>query len=322
MEELTISHSMSENSKNSDEHDYYTKTLVPGLRITLRAFIMDICWFLAIGTFGYYLYVILLELLASEKTPSTNVSYALESKKPFPAVTVCNWNTEGNSLGEFLAPCEFCTLQYISCNRNGYEACNLEPTQIQFNTSQAGTFYCYQFNNDPSNPTFAFSTGYGGSYSLKFEVNVPPGDVPLARIGLQATFHQNGTVPDVYDEINYALPDTDTLFAIRELENYYLNGTNTVNYEVTSSSVKLTSFDNSPNSSIATVFVSFAYQTLNTEVVTEISTYTLTSFLGDVAGMAGLLMGLDVLKLTRGVLAISKAVTRKSIHPIVDVFNG
>ena len=70
-----------------------------------------------------------------------------------------------------------------------------------------------------------------------------------------------------------------------------------------------------------TIAVSFAFQHMDTEEVTEVLSYTWTSFFGDFSGMAGILIGLDLIKVTKGMLTVSKAVTKKSIQPIAEALH-
>jgi len=297
------------------------KTRIPILHMTPRALIMTVCWIGAIIGFVYYLYYIILQLRTAMSQPSTNVQYSFANTKAFPAVTICNWNTEGTPQQQgFPAPCDFCTVSFDGCVIGG-NPCNetLFPEFVTYNTSTLGIFYCYQFNNLADNIINASDTGYLGSISFNFFVVKPPRD-PLARTGLQVTFHAQGDIPDVVNEINYAAPYNDNLFALREIDTVFLSGTDAKTWDVTIGQLQLSDFGN--NSLLVPVTVTITYQTLATQTVTEVLTYTVFSFLGDISGMVGLLMGLDVLKFTRGLLAISKSVARKSAKPVIDVFNG
>jgi len=116
------------------------------------------------------------------------------------------------------------------------------------------------------------------------------------------------------NEILLAIPGYDTLFALRETDYMYLNGSITISYDVTSNLVKLISSNTS--SGTETIVVSFAFKSMDTEEVTEILSYTWTSFFGDLSGIAGILIGLDLIKITKGMLTVSKAVSKKSVQPI------
>jgi len=83
-----------------------------------------------------------------------------------------------------------------------------------------------------------------------------------------------------------------------------------------------TSLLSQPNSTYGYLGISFAYQTLSKEVDTYFTSYTLTSFWGDFAGMLGTVMGLDLIKTSSGLPLFYVAKRLRSINPIEDHFNG
>jgi len=69
------------------------------------------------------------------------------------------------------------------------------------------------------------------------------------------------------------------------------------------------------------VVISFSYNSLNENRVTEVVTYSIEGLLGEVAGMIGLMMGIDILKMLRGALEVPYSIHHKTIRNIWDTFN-
>jgi len=103
--------------------------------------------------------------------------------------------------------------------------------------SDGATFYCWTFNGNPDQELIVIETGYSGSVGLSFSAEVP--DTTEARVGLQVSFHDKDEVPDVFNEINYALPGHDTLFGLQEVRTVSLAGDEKTFWRVTPTAVRL-----------------------------------------------------------------------------------
>jgi len=298
------------------------KCILPYIRLSLRSFILILLWLAAAATLLFYIITTAQALTTSLSNPVTTQQFEYHNFKVLPAVTICNWNTIGTPPEGNVEPCDFCDVTFIHCLNASYDCDpSIYPTKVKYNAHNQ-TFTCYDFNNNSTQPPFlVYGTGYGGSISLKFEVLIPGPLVSGARIGLQATFHSQQEIPDVYNEPNYCFAGADTFYTIQEVQTIFLNKSSATTYQVHPSSLQLTAYDISPNTSIATITITFGYLSLTTQVISETITYGVAQFLGDFAGMAGLLMGLDTIKFFRGILALTKAVPRRTIKPFIQVFN-
>jgi hypothetical protein len=282
-------------------------------------------WIIAVAAFIAYVITISTTLILSQNNPTTTLVLEppRENIRTFPAVTICNWNTGG------LPPnhgnnCSFCQLQLTACYFADY-TCTAEitdriaPTII---SSEGAIFYCYQFNTNASDVWKAEATGYDGAVSLVFDISLAPSFETSTRLGLQVTFHSQSTEPAVWDETNYIRAWTDGSYGIQEVRTVPLYGAEEISYEVVPSSIGLAGLDVStvpPGQ--ARVIVSFSYSSLDQKVIQYLYTYNISSYLGDLAGMVGLLIGLDMLKMFRGVLALTKC-RQKGIKPFIRTFNA
>ena len=176
------------------------------------------------------------------------------------------------------------------------------------------------FNNDTQNLLAANATGYGGTISLFFRVPLAPVERD-ARFGLQVSFHEPGTVPPVFAETNFAISKVDNYFVLTKYVTTRLKPTIedpslvSVRWESKLSIVKLTEVEKD------VVVISFAYSSLNENRITEVLTSSIEGLLGEISGMVGMMMGIDVLKLLRGGLEIPYAVHHKTLRGIWEIFN-
>eukprot|EP01027_Heterolobosea_sp_BB2_P018686 GEZU01026291.1.p2 GENE.GEZU01026291.1~~GEZU01026291.1.p2 ORF type:complete len:151 (+),score=37.13 GEZU01026291.1:216-668(+) len=138
------------------------------------------------------------------------------------------------------------------------------------------------------------------------------------RNGVQVTFHRIDQVPNLFGEINFVPSKFDGFYALRLLQRTYLNKTTEYNWETSFSMTRLSGV-NASNDQFA---VSFSYQSLSVQTITDQISYTLTNVFGDLSGMFGTLMGLDGIKLAAGFVALWWSVKKKSCEPLEDVFNG
>lgn len=68
------------------------------------------------------------------------------------------------------------------------------------------------------------------------------------------------------------------------------------------------------------VKVGFDFDSLDRDVLTFQYSYTRAKLLGDLAGVVGLLIGLDLIKFARGIIALTKF-KAKGITPFITVWN-
>nr|CAG4712775.1 unnamed protein product [Naegleria fowleri] len=281
---------------------------------TVGEAITFVAWIIVIGFCIWYVTKSVGQFQDAQVSPSTSLALIETVPLAYPAVTICNWNA--------MYDCAYCnlTLLYATIVVNGSVIDVDLPYEYRHIEQEGQYFSCYVFNNNSDNPLSAQATGYGGTISLAF--NVPP--VPQdrdARFGLQVSFHEIGTTPNVFAETNFAVREVDNYFVLTKYSTIHLkpseqfpDGVETV-WASTLSTVRLTDIRDN------VVVISFAYNTLNENKIAEIITYTLESLAGEVAGMIGMMMGIDALKMLRGILEVPYAIHQKSARGIWDVFN-
>jgi len=295
---------------------------------------MLVVWVGATILMGVYFSEIIYQYIASVNTPSSTVLYQSADRLPLPTVVVCNWNQNGNLQNPVPPPnqtCPECELFLDSCqNLNTSADCTSEWAGLTVQTD-AGLFYCWQFNNDPVTVTWSNTTGYSGSYATVWRINLfPATDPPQNRAGLQVSFFPNddgtSTVDPtlIYNEVRFAQPDFDSFYALTYVTTIHNElstddpNFNTSRFDYVVSSVALLQ----PNdNATAYVGVSFSFQTLSQEIISFDIAYTLNNLFGDFASMIGTLMGLDTIKVSSGIPLAWLAVKLRSLSPIEDHFN-
>jgi len=276
-----------------------------------------------------FLVQIIQQLIGSLAQPGNTISILPQNNLPYPHVTVCNWN----QLVPPATACPECELHLISCtyfgaiNPNQTDCGNLWTPRL-WNT-QAGLFYCWEFNDDANNILFSSTTGYAGSMAILFGlIPLPLADPPMSRAAVQATFDLQGatTAQAIYNEISFAPAGFDSFFGLQLIETIHSEYTdmnradyNTSRYETAAATVKLLY---PANSTMVYAGVSFSFKTLSKQDITFTYTYTLLNFWGDFAGMIGTLMGLDVIKVSMGIPTAIFSFKAKSPLPLEDLFNG
>jgi len=257
-------------------------------------------------------------------------------------VTVCNWNQGSET-------CEFCALELIHCIRmlSNSTTSDCEPfTRYANFTSSRNTDYfrCVQFNYDKDNVQMSEEVGYGSSISMLFGVphlqvnyNVTKNtatrknsasDLALVLAeGVQITFHLNTDQPNVFEEYNFSPTGVNTFFMLtKTIETKLLrNGqsTTTIYWKVKPSTIQLPAqLDRLSTSTEKYVAISVAYETLSTFILTDQVTYLTPNFLGDLAGMTGTMLGMDMIKLFRALLAIPLSLYELSLQPLYHVLTG
>ncbi|EFC35520.1 predicted protein, partial [Naegleria gruberi] len=164
------------------------------------------------------------------------------------------------------------------------------------------------------------ATGYAGTISFYFNVPNVPEDRD-SRFGLQVSFHEPGTIPKVFAETNFAISGVDNYFVLTKIVTETLKPTIEnpdlidTRWDSLLSIVELTQSDEN------LVVISIAYSSLNENKITELLTSSMEGLLGQIAGIIGIFMGLDVLKMLRGALEVPYAIKKKSFRGLWDNFN-
>ena len=110
-----------------------------------------------------------------------------------------------------------------------------------------------------------------------------------ARFGLQVSFHEPGTVPNVFSETNFAISKVDNYFILTKYVTTRLKPTIedsslvSVRWQSKLSIVKLTEVEKD------VVVISFAYSSLNENRITEVLTSSVEGLLGEISGMVGMM---------------------------------
>ncbi|EFC47634.1 predicted protein [Naegleria gruberi] len=240
-------------------------------------------WFIATAMCIWYIVDSSEQFVQSISNPTTATTFIESVPLPFPAITVCNWNA--------MLDCDYCnlTLKFATkVNSTLGIVENLDPHYDRVVLFQNGQlFNCYVFNNVSQSLLNATDIGYAGTISFYFHVPFVPENRD-SRFGLQVSFHETGTVPNVFAETNYAISGVDNYFILTKVITNRLKpntegGINSVRWHPQLSIVELTQFDGDE------VVISVAYSTLNVNVITEMVTSTMEGLLGQIAGIIGIL---------------------------------
>jgi len=314
-----------QNVIEEDEDDEYY--LVCGCKLPIRwhQLIVLCAWLVAAGYMAFYIIKQTNSYKATQGKPTTSLKFEERIPLAFPAVTICNWNTG--------ALCDLCNLGFIGAfSVADDKIATLSSDQAYFKqiSQQDMDFNCWVFNNvSESNLLNSEKTGYSGSYSFYMKVPKPTDADILAglkKIGLQVSFHPPGTVPDLVAETNYAMPGIDNFFMLTKIVNTRLRVTvdfpnlTEERWEASHSSIKMYGLENSDKDYYLTS-ISVTYATLNVNHIDEVETSTLAGLLGDIAGMLGTTMGIDVLKAVRGILDIPYIFIDRSLVDFYNTFN-
>jgi len=309
---------LKENLKLDAEQDEFQKKL--GVRLW-----MIFIWIGAGAIMIWFLVGIVTQYITALANPTSTIQIQDDPSLPLPSVTICNWNQV--PVGTNSSDCPECDLQLVGCTdlSNNTDCTGLWQKRDWL--TKYGLFHCYEFNNDLNNIQWSNGTGYAGSFSTLWSMKIlPTADPPINRAAVQATFAvQNTTTADtIWGEITFAATGMDTfigLLYINEVHNEAPTS-NTSRYQKTSSNVRLLTARTVNNTNIDYVAVSFAFQTLSTQIITFDIGYSILNFFGDFAGMIGTLMGLDTIKVAMGIPTAFFSWKQRSTLPMEDLFNG
>ena len=239
-------------------------------------------WLASFGVFIAYLFFVIQQFEYLNNNPATTQAYVYKDSHDFPAVTICNIEPE-TSLD--LGDCSYS--QYFSKLANCKYNDHLSSTTLKLQDFDRKSHSCFQFNNNGGSILSVESTGYNGSFSFLFSS-------PQSKSGTLVSFHEPGKTPS-FTAINVASLGMDNFFTIRKKEFVDSTGQETVYFNTTFTSLALM---NAPSNSL---IVSFAYSDLNVMRITVAESRNWIQLLGDIAGMAGVLFGLDIVKGVRAI---------------------
>jgi len=272
----------------------------------IKFIFINIMWFISGVVLAYFCYLIITQFLHSMHVPGNTLTYVQNATLLWPTATICNWNQniEGDPS---LAP-EYTNLTLMQCvdwasNGGSGGPCANDTFTFQYINTAFGIFNCFVFNNNSNNVSSSMTTGFAGSISALFSITAPPANYDF-RSGLQVTFDYIGNPPDLYNEIRFAPPGYDAFFGIQTTEITFLNNQTGpfYSYSTSYSSTQLPNYFTFPlpwpQNDTELVSVSFSFQTLNMQVIEYDTAYTVINLFGDFSGMIGVLMGMDIIKLT------------------------
>ena len=271
----------------------------------LKEVIVLCCW-IAFGCIvGYYIYVSAEKLDTYDGSPGVSLTYVHEEPIFYPSVTICNWNV-GDS-------CSNCGLELKSCeifapgdheNYQDVKNCEFPIRQVNL-TQQGGSYICYRFNDNEKDQLVANRTGYLGTISLIFRIPIRWDEVEtMETTSVQISFHPIGQEPDLDAEIKSARPTFDNVFTIRKVIKNEINPEKTTIFWETEYSplMRVKPANQSKNEFEELVEISFAYSGLSVKQYDESPIIEFWGFLGNVFGIVGLFLGIDLLKFLRIVL--------------------
>jgi len=290
----------------------------------MKLVFINIVWFTVGVVMAYYSYLILEQFITAIHVPGNTLTFVQNSSLYWPTVTICNWNQNVNGAIDLAPDYTNLTLQqcYNWAANNGSGApCDANLFTYQAINTAFGIFNCYVFNNDSSNVLNSSTTGFAGSLSVLFTITSPPTNY-YYRIGLQVTLDYIGIPPDLYNEIRFAPPAYDAFYGIQAIETTFSNNNTGPFYSYSTSYSSTLLPSTPPNSSTEYVSVSFSFQTLNMEVIQYATQYTVINLLGDFSGMIGVLMGMDMIKLSASLPVCFAVCGEGEFSEVTEHFSG
>jgi len=305
-------HDMDTMSRHHEQNEHYEDCLHEKIGYSVGEVILSVVWLGLLGLYIFYLYELITVFIFDMTYPTTSVRFVKKVPLDFPAVTICNWNSEYD--------CNTCNLTLLACNTvnstGDITGCEEHFVPTYRTIEQHGSlFHCYEFNNDPEHVYEVSTTGYAGSVSIYFKI--PKTD--RMRSGLQVTFHEVGSEPMVFAETNFAEPSVDNFFSLRHFSTTRFRTTkqfpslHTSSWEHVYSSVDLAEEDPTM------VVVSVAYSDLNVNEVKEEARDGVNMFAA-IFHVFLILLGIDFIKIVRGLLLIPEAIKERQFKLIFEEF--
>ncbi|EFC49447.1 predicted protein [Naegleria gruberi] len=271
-------------------------------------------WLLCIGIFIWYVVDSVEVYLVA--LPVTSMSYQKYESIPYPAVTVCNFNA--------LIDCTTCGLSLhktysVNASTGTPEEATIPNKYVEIDAGVGGLFRCITFNNNSALHA-AEEIGYSGSYSLYFHVPKMATD-RNNRYGLQVSFHEPGTTPDVFAETNFCLEEADNSFVLSKVRTQRVKATKeepnleSVRWSFQRSSIALA------KKVEGLIVISFSYGTLNESKNKEVRTATIEKILGEISAILVALMGIDGLKFFNAVIELGYSFKKKTLMNVWKIFN-
>jgi hypothetical protein len=154
---------------------------------------------------------------------------------------------------------------------------------------------------------------YTNTHRIQFGVNTALYPPTSGLFGAQAVLHEPGTVPDLDLSAIFVSPGQATIITLRRTQTRHLpppkgQGGETLSWDAAPS---LLSIDPSIPQASDTIVLGFMYRELAVLDIEEIELSTVTQFLGILAGVIGVLLGLDVLSVSILVVGFAFALVRK-----------
>ncbi|EFC47329.1 predicted protein [Naegleria gruberi] len=278
-------------------------------KFAVRDIFAIIGWLIFLGFSGWYIYDVSDTYEKSKNQPTTTISYVTQDKMEFPGMTICNYNAKPPS-----EACDYCDITFTgaySYSSSGVKSSTTITNQKKEIVTSGLKFNCYFLNNEIKSIKTTSTAGFGGSISLNFKMKAPT----AGKYGAQISFHEIAAEADIFAETQFASPYKDNMYTLNKVTKNFLDGNSTTLWEPTLSQIKIS------NASSADIIISVSYGTLDVQVIDEVLSTDIPGLLGSIAGIIGLTMGLDIMKMLRGLLEVPYAVHQKSIRGIWKIFN-
>lgn len=279
---------------------------------TYGEFLVIFGWLGSIAMLGVYMWSVISGYSYLQTHPPVSVDVTSYSSLNFPKTTFCS------SIPDTALSFTGCTIPGGSCTET------LSSSKIT--VTQAGTVYTYQcftFNGDGKSKYKSNQSGYGGSIAFEFTLDDFSKINSLKRAGLYVffnTYDEGVSVDNDHAKFNFASVGDDNFFTlslenIKRLKTSVEYRTDNTLYKAVKSSVKLINYSD------GTVVVSVGYGKLDITTRNEFESKTWTELMGEIAGMLGVLFGLDLLKMIRVGFIIFEAVKTKQHRLVYEALN-
>ncbi|EFC47439.1 predicted protein [Naegleria gruberi] len=301
--------------QEGEEEEDPSDCLERRIGVKVKDVILIYAWLILGALLIYYVYSSVNTYVVDRNKPATNVAYTAQSKLSFPAVTICNWNTGDDPVNDIAL--DYCF--HATSNDSTHEECKFPITKKKI-VSGDQIFSCLVLNNDTRTPLQATKTGYLGTISVIVTIkNVTLSSGEIRSSGVQVTFHNIGeTAQDLLlNETKCATPNFDNNFSISKVVSHTIRPTPFTKtfWESSYSAVELVKQRNNK------IMVSFAYNTLNIQQVTEYEASNWLQLLGEISGMASTLYGFGFVMFWRTCLWLPIAIKKKSVKVVWEELN-
>ena len=252
--------------------------------------------------FTIYVMYTVNEYRQDKEQPGTTVSVDQASSLAYPTFTFCNINDY-----------DFAVLVAFLGQGNDVPQPIEQTVHFEEAIFRATGMYCYTTNSAPrddfpppppgsASPPFvasAASTDYALEIVFLLNTSLASNNILFYGIGVMPyLFGTKPTENDVDRMTNFGSPGLSTVMTIKREIFESINNAQSVSYSISQSTIALAQ-DSPQLASIppgfSVVHILLQYDSLNTVVTKETYAYPMTSLLGELAGMAGTILGLDCL---------------------------